>query len=170
MSARYTPVEIIAGGERDTRETFAELYVELAELRQEAASCYYRAFVDPAAAEGPAFHPAPAGFGGNELARPARRVDLSRLTGAGLALYAHGVRAALDSVNEASSRPNPPITTPLDDCPSGRARIVPRAGVCASDSLSITRVDNAEAVPLRVFHDDVVSVCRSTSPMHLTST
>ena len=89
--------------------------------------------------------------------------------GGPLALYVHGVRAALDSVNEASSRPNPPITTPLDDCPSGRARIVPRAGVCASDSLSITRVDNAEAVPLRVFHDDVVSVCRSTSPIHLTS-
>lgn len=92
MRARYTPVEIIAGGIRDTRESFADLYVELEELRREAAAYYHRAFVEDAV---PTFHPAPPGFGGNELERNMRRVDLARLTSAGLALYVHGVRTAL---------------------------------------------------------------------------
>jgi hypothetical protein len=98
MRTKYTPAEIIAGGVADTRETFAELYVELHELRQEAAAYYYRAFVDTdngAEPTAPAFHPAPPGFGGNELARPSRRVDLTRLTDAGLTLYVFGVRSAL---------------------------------------------------------------------------
>lgn len=102
---KYTPVEIIAGGVAATRETFAQLYVELHELRQEAAAYYYRAFVDadddnPEPGPGTTFHPAPPGFGGNELARPARRVDLSRLTDAGLALYAYGARIALAERDE----------------------------------------------------------------------
>lgn len=97
MTARYTPVEIISGGIRDARETFAELYGILGELRREAASYYHRAFVDD---REPVFHPAPPGFGGNELERNPRRVDLSRLTNAGLALYAHGVRMALAERDE----------------------------------------------------------------------
>lgn len=101
----YTPVEIIAGGVWATRETFAHLYVELHELRQEAAAYYYRAFVDadddnPESGPGTTFHPAPPGFGGNELAHPERRVDLTRLSDAGLALYVYGARIALAERDE----------------------------------------------------------------------
>lgn len=97
MTARYTPVEIITGGIRDTRETFAELYVELEALRREAAAYYHRAFVDDTE---PEYYPAPPGFGGNELAHNPRRVNLARLTNAGLALYAYGVRMALAERDE----------------------------------------------------------------------
>ncbi|WP_392341503.1 DUF2188 domain-containing protein (plasmid) [Leifsonia sp. P73] len=100
----FTPAEIIAGGIQDTRESFANLYVELHELRQEAAYYYHRAFVD----DGPEpqqegvmdFHPAPPEFGGKDLERPVRRVRLDRLTQKGLALYVHGVRAALRERDE----------------------------------------------------------------------
>lgn len=95
----YTPTEIITAGITDTRETFAHLYVELDELRAAAAYNYHLAFVDVdfvGCENGRLpFHPAPAGFDGNELALTARTVRLDRLTDAGLALYAHGVRTAL---------------------------------------------------------------------------
>lgn len=94
----YTPAEIIQAGITDTRETFAHLYVHLAELRAQAAYLYHLAFVDhepDCDQEGRLpFHPAPAGFGGNELAIPAGPVRLDRLTPAGLTLYIHGVRTA----------------------------------------------------------------------------
>lgn len=100
----YTPAEIIAGGVQDTRESFANLYVEVHELRQEAAYYYHRAFVDdrpePQQEGTIDFHPAPAEFGGKELERPARQVRLDRLTQKGLALYVHGVRAALEERDE----------------------------------------------------------------------
>ncbi|MFJ8896784.1 hypothetical protein ACIRCZ_19535 [Leifsonia sp. NPDC102414] len=95
---RYTPTEILTAGANDTRETFAHLYVVLDQLRAAAAYNYHLAFVDEEAAAGDGrlpFHPAPAGFGGNELAVPARPIRLDRLTDAGLALYAHGIQAAL---------------------------------------------------------------------------
>lgn len=87
---KYTPAEIIAGGIRDTRESFAHLYVQLDTLRKQAAYFYHLAFVDAEeppeqGAELP-FHPAPPGFGGNEVVRPPRRVNLTRLTDAGLSL------------------------------------------------------------------------------------
>ncbi|UAJ81780.1 hypothetical protein IT072_20770 (plasmid) [Leifsonia sp. ZF2019] len=95
----YTPVEIITAGINDTRETFADLYLTLAELRERAAYEYHRAFVDHDASCGDGgrlpFHPAPAGFGGDEVAIPARPVRLDRLTDAGLQLYTHGIRTAL---------------------------------------------------------------------------
>ncbi|GIT82095.1 hypothetical protein LLS1_37640 [Leifsonia sp. LS1] len=101
---KYTPAEIIAGGIQDTRESFADLYVELHELRQEAAYYYHRAFVD----DGPEpqqegavdFHPSPPAFGGKDLEWPARRVRLDRLTQKGLALYVHGVCTALQERDE----------------------------------------------------------------------
>lgn len=97
--SKYTPAEIIAGGIRDTRESFVDLYVQLDELRKQAAYFYHLAFVDTGeepdqGAELP-FHPAPAGFGGNEVVRQPRRVNLDRLTDAGFTLYVHGVRTAL---------------------------------------------------------------------------
>ncbi|MFJ8896651.1 hypothetical protein ACIRCZ_18860 [Leifsonia sp. NPDC102414] len=95
---RYTPVEIITAGTNATRETFAHLYAVLDQLRAAAAYNYHLAFVDEEAAASDdrlPFHPAPAGFGGNELAIPTRPVRLNRLTDAGLALYTHGVRTAL---------------------------------------------------------------------------
>ncbi|MFF1573915.1 hypothetical protein ACFVWR_14305 [Leifsonia sp. NPDC058292] len=101
---KYTPAEIIVGGIQDTRESFADLYLELHELRQEAAYYYHCAFVDDGSEpeqEGAIdFHPAPAEFGGKDLERPARRVRLDRLTQKGLALYVHGVRAALEERDE----------------------------------------------------------------------
>lgn len=100
----YTPAEIIAGGVQDTRESFATLYLELHELRQEAAYYYHRAFADdepePQQEGAIDFHPAPAAFGGKELERPARQVRLDRLTQKGLALYVYGVRAALEEREE----------------------------------------------------------------------
>lgn len=100
----YTPAEIILGGIQDTRESFADLYLELHELRQEAAYYYHRAFVE----DGPEpqqegavdFHPAPPEFGGKDLERAGRRVRTDRLTQKGLALYVHGVRAALRERDE----------------------------------------------------------------------
>lgn len=101
---KYTPAEIIAGGIQDARESFANLYVELHELRQEAAYYYQRAFVDdgpePQQAGAVAFHPAPPEFGGKDLEQPARRVRMDRLTQKGLALYVQGVRAALEERDE----------------------------------------------------------------------
>jgi len=95
----YTPTEILQAGINDTRETFAHLYIELAELRARAAYLYNLAFVDQEDGDTTGgrlpFHPAPAGFGGNELALPARPVRLDRLTAAGLALYTVGVQTAL---------------------------------------------------------------------------
>jgi hypothetical protein len=100
----YTPAEIIAGGVQDAREGFASLYVELHELRQEAAYYYHRAFDDdeqePQQEGAIDFHPAPAEFGGKDLERPARHVRLDRLTQKGLALYVHGVRVALEERDE----------------------------------------------------------------------
>lgn len=97
----YTPTEILAAGQRDTRETFAHLYVALDQLKQDAAYLYHLAYVDIDAnnqASGQTgrlpFHPAPAGFGGNEIALLTRPVHLDRLTAAGLALYIHGARTA----------------------------------------------------------------------------
>ncbi|MEO7016622.1 MAG: hypothetical protein ABI130_14470 [Leifsonia sp.] len=96
----YTPVEIITAGVNDTRETFAHLYVELDALRAAAAYYYHLAFVDNNVDTEPSgrlpFHPAPAGFGGNEVAIPVRRVRLDRISAAGFELYAHGVRTALN--------------------------------------------------------------------------
>ncbi|MFJ8896591.1 hypothetical protein ACIRCZ_18560 [Leifsonia sp. NPDC102414] len=96
--SRYTPTEILTAGLNDTRETFAHLYVVLDKLRAAAAYNYHRAYVDiDVDSDQPGrlpFHPAPAGFGGNELAIPARKVNLTGLTDAGLQLYIHGVRAA----------------------------------------------------------------------------
>jgi len=95
---RYTPAEILTAGLNDTRETFAHLYVELDQLRAAAAYNYHLAYVDIDVDSDQTgrlpFHPAPAGFGGNELTIPARRVNLAGLTDAGLELYIHGVRAA----------------------------------------------------------------------------
>lgn len=100
----YTPAEIIAGGVQDGRQTFANLYLKLHELRQEAAYYYHCAFVDdglePQQEGAIDFHPAPATLGGKELERPARQVRLDRLTQKGLALYVHGVRAALEERDE----------------------------------------------------------------------
>lgn len=84
IELKYTPAEIIAGGVQDARESFAHLYLELHELRQEAAYYYHRAFVY----DGPelqqegavAFHPSPPEFGGKDLEQPARRVRMDCLT------------------------------------------------------------------------------------------
>jgi len=95
----YTPAEILTAGITDTEETFAYLYVVLDDLQARCAYEYHRAFIDidtdPDQAGRLPFHPAPAGFGGNELVRPAPKVNLGGLTDAGLQLYAHGVRTAL---------------------------------------------------------------------------
>lgn len=100
----YTPAEILAGGMRDAREGFAHLYLKLHELRQEAAYYYHRAFVDdepePQRERATNFHPAPAEFGGKDLATQARRIRLDRLTQKGLALYVYGVRAALQEQDD----------------------------------------------------------------------
>ena len=101
---KYAPAEIIVGGIRDARDSFANLYVELHELRQEAAYYYHRAFVDdrpePQGEGAVAFHPAPPEFGGKDLERPARRVRMDRLTQKGLALYVPGV-SALHQIQDA---------------------------------------------------------------------
>lgn len=96
---RYGPVAIINAGIRDTRETFAWLYVELDRVRAASAWAWHRAFVDPTVplldgAERLPCHPAPPGFGGQELDRLPLPIALDRLTDDGLVLYAVGVRLA----------------------------------------------------------------------------
>lgn len=96
---RYGPVEIISAGIRDARETFAWIYVELDRVRAASAWVWHRAFVDPAVplldgVERLPCHPAPPGFGGQELDRLPTPIALDRLTDDGLVLYAVGVRSA----------------------------------------------------------------------------
>ncbi|MBO1741017.1 hypothetical protein [Leifsonia sp. TF02-11] len=95
----YTPTEILQAGIDQTRETFADLYVATARARKAIDFHWHRANVDSAVEpidgeERLAEYAAGAGFG-NELALPARAVDLTRLTDAGLALFAIGARIAL---------------------------------------------------------------------------
>lgn len=96
---RFGPVEIIDAGTRDSRETFAWLYVELDRVRAASAWVWHRAFVDPAVPllDGverlPCHRPAP-GFGGQDLARRPVPIAVDRLTDDGVVLYAFGVRLA----------------------------------------------------------------------------
>lgn len=97
---RYTPAEIISAGIDDTRETFADLYLELDRIRAAADWQWHRANVDESVAlldgeERLPVHPAPAEFGGGELAAVRAPFALGRLTNAGLTLYTVGVRIAL---------------------------------------------------------------------------
>ena len=96
---RYTPTEILQAGIDQTRETFADLYVAVDRVRKAIDFHWHRVNVDPDVQpidgeERLREHGAGAGFG-NELALPARPVDLTRLTDAGLALFAIGARIAL---------------------------------------------------------------------------
>lgn len=97
---RYTPAEIINAGIDDTRETFADLYLELDRVRSASDWQWHRANVDENVElldgeERLPQHAAPAGFGGNELALVRAPFELARLTNAGLTLYTVGVRIAL---------------------------------------------------------------------------
>ena len=96
----YTPAEIITAGIDDTRETFADLYLELDRIRAAADWQWHRANVDENVElldgeERLPQHAAPAGFGGTELALVRAPFELARLTNAGLTLYTVGVRMAL---------------------------------------------------------------------------
>jgi len=102
MMSFYTPTQIIDAGIRDTRETFADLYVELATVNLAADAAYHHAFVDRS--EEITFHPAPAGFGGNEVALRETRIDMARLTTAGMHLYIAGTRTALAERDELCRR------------------------------------------------------------------
>ncbi|WP_295122588.1 hypothetical protein [uncultured Leifsonia sp.] len=98
---RYTPAEIISAGIDDTRETFADLYLELDRIRAAADWQWHRANVDESVElldgeERLPIHPAPAEFGGGELATVRAPFALGRLTNAGLTLYTVGVRIALE--------------------------------------------------------------------------
>ncbi|MFJ3395359.1 hypothetical protein [Leifsonia aquatica] len=92
----YTPAEIIQAGRDEIRQAHAHLYVQLDTLRAEAAYLYHLAFIDAAVDVDERgrlpFHPAPAGFGGNEVATIVRTVYLNRLTQKGFALYELGAR------------------------------------------------------------------------------
>lgn len=97
---RYGPVEIIAAGIDQTRETFADWYVELDRLRRAAQWVWHRAYVDEDVplldgAERLADHTPPSDFGGSELATTLQPVVLDRLTDDGLSLFQVGVRMAL---------------------------------------------------------------------------
>lgn len=97
---RYGPVAIVNAGIRDARETFASLYVELERVRAASAWTWHRAFVDPSVplldgAERLPCHPAPPGFGGQELDRLPAPIALDRLTDEGFVLYVVGVRVAV---------------------------------------------------------------------------
>ena len=97
---RYTPAAIISAGIDDTRETFADLYLELDRIRAAADWQWHRANVDENVElldgeERLPVHPAPAEFGGSELALTREPFELGRLTNAGLTLYTVGVRIAL---------------------------------------------------------------------------
>jgi hypothetical protein len=97
---RYTPTEILQAGIDQTRETFADLYVDLDRARKAIDFHWHRVNVDPTVAlvdgeERLAEHGAGVDFGGNEIALRTRTVDLTRLTDAGLALFTIGVRTAL---------------------------------------------------------------------------
>lgn len=96
---RYTPTEILQAGIDQTRETFADLYVATDRARKAIDFHWHRVNVDAAVQpidgeERLPEHAAGAGFG-NEIALPTRPVDLTRLTDAGLALFAIGARIAL---------------------------------------------------------------------------
>ncbi|MFK3672457.1 hypothetical protein ACI2IX_20000 [Leifsonia aquatica] len=96
----YTPTEIIQAGIDQTRETFADLYLQLDQARRAIDFHWHRANIDPTIGlldgeERLPVHAAGTGFGGNDVALPARPVRLDRLTDAGLTLYQVGVRAAL---------------------------------------------------------------------------
>ncbi|MDN4599388.1 hypothetical protein ACF1AJ_19205 [Leifsonia sp. NPDC014704] len=95
---RYTPTEILQAGIDQTRETFADLYVAVDRVRKAIDFHWHRVNVDPDVQpidgeERLREHGAGAGFG-NEIALPTPYVDLSRLTDAGLALFAIGAHTA----------------------------------------------------------------------------
>lgn len=97
---RYTPAEIVGAGIDDTRETFADLYLELDRIRAAADWQWHRANVDESVElldgeERLPVHQAPVEFGGGELATVRAPFALGRLTDAGLTLYTVGVRIAL---------------------------------------------------------------------------
>jgi hypothetical protein len=97
---RHTPIEIIFAGVQQTRETFADLYVELDRTQRAAAWVWHRAYVDATVSlldgvERLPEHPAEPGFGGNDLVPRPRPVAVDRLTDAGLVLFGFGARLAL---------------------------------------------------------------------------
>ncbi|MBD8519150.1 hypothetical protein [Plantibacter sp. CFBP 8804] len=88
----YTPAEILQAGADDTRRGSTHLLVELNALQNALGWHWHRINVN---ADVPLLdgeerlpsYPAPAGFGGNTLAVPARTVHLERLTPAGRWLF-----------------------------------------------------------------------------------
>lgn len=114
---RYTPTEILQAGIDQTRETFADLYVATDRARKAIDFHWHRVNVDPAiqlidGEERLPEHGAGAGFG-NEIALPTRAVDLTRLSDAGLALFAIGARIALLERDELTKE-HERLTTQLD--------------------------------------------------------
>lgn len=99
MTRPYTPAEILQGGADDTRRGYTHLRLELNALQDALGWHWHRININ---AEVPLLDgeerlptfPAPAGFGGNAVAIPARTVHLERLTSAGRWLFWLGGRTA----------------------------------------------------------------------------